>query len=107
MQHPQLTEILTQLREYLTELYGAQLDRLILFGSQARQDADADSDIDVMVVLQGEVDAGAEIERTGEFLADLCLDYSVVICNVFVPTHRYQAKDSALIRNVVREGILL
>jgi predicted nucleotidyltransferase len=82
MQHPQLTEILNRLRTYLQGLYGDRLERLVLFGSQARAEADDDSDIDVMVVLDGEVDAWTEIERTGEFVADLCLDYSVVICNI-------------------------
>jgi predicted nucleotidyltransferase len=60
MQHPQLTEILNRLRTYLQGLYGDRLERLVLFGSQARAEADHDSDIDVMVVLDGEVDAWAE-----------------------------------------------
>jgi predicted nucleotidyltransferase len=107
MQHPQLTEILNRLRAYLQGLYGDRLERLVLFGSQARAEADHDSDIDVMVVLDGEVDAWTEIERTGEFVADLCLDYSVVICNIFMPAYRYYAKDCALVRNVVQEGMTL
>lgn len=107
MQHPQLSKILYQLRGYFTTLYGDRLERLILFGSQAREEADADSDIDVMVVLKGEVDAGAEIERTGEFVADLCLTYGVVICNIFIAANRYHTQESALIRNVIQEGILL
>lgn len=32
------------------------LDRMILFGSRARGDADPDSDMDVLVVLEGPVD---------------------------------------------------
>lgn len=107
MQHPQLAQILHELQQHFGMLYGSRLERLMVFGSQARKDADADSDIDVMVVLLGEVDAWAEIERTGELVASLCLAYGVVICNIFVSADRYWAQDCALIRNVVKEGIPL
>ncbi|MBD2258829.1 nucleotidyltransferase domain-containing protein [Pseudanabaena sp. FACHB-2040] len=104
MQHPQLTEILDQLQAYLKNLYSERLERLMLFGSRAHQEAEPDSDIDVMVVLKGEIDPWIEIERTGEFISDLCLTYSVVICNVFVSASRYQSQGNALIRNVYQEG---
>lgn len=107
MQHPKLSQILDDLRQYFTTLYGHRLEHLMLFGSQARKDAGSDSDIDVMVILSGEVDAWTEIERTGEFVAELCLEHSVVICNIFISGDRYHAQDSALIRNVVEEGIPL
>jgi predicted nucleotidyltransferase len=107
MQHPELPEILGKLRSYFQTLYGDRLECLMLFGSQARQEADSDSDIDIMVVLKGHVDAWSEIERTGEFVSDLCLDYGVVICNIFMPAQRYHAQDCALIRNVVQEGVAL
>lgn len=107
MQHPQLDQILDELGQHFRMLYGSRLERLMVFGSQARKDANTDSDIDVMVVLLGEVNAWAEIERTGEFVANLCLAYGVVICNIFVSADRYRAQDSALIRNVVKEGIRL
>ncbi len=107
MQHPHLPQILDRLRQYFTTLYRPRLERLMLFGSQARQEATSDSDIDVMVVLSGDVDAWTEIERTGEFVAALCLEHSVVICNIFISSDRYRAQDSALIRNVAKEGIPL
>ncbi|WP_416667585.1 nucleotidyltransferase family protein [Egbenema bharatensis] len=57
MRHPELLAILEKLRCSLEQLYGKQLVRLVLFGSQAREDADQDSDIDVLVVLNREVDS--------------------------------------------------
>jgi predicted nucleotidyltransferase len=104
---PIYLKFLSAFDSIFTTLYGPRLERLMLFGSQARKEATCDSDIDVMVVLSGDVDAWTEIERTGEFVAALCLEHSVVICNIFVSGDRYRAQDSALIRNVVEEGISL
>ena len=46
MRHPQLDEILGKLRSYLEQNYGDRLERIVLYGSQARGDATLDSDID-------------------------------------------------------------
>ena len=53
--NPRLKAILTELRSRLESLYGDRLVKLILYGSQARGDAEPDSDIDVLVVRQGAV----------------------------------------------------
>jgi predicted nucleotidyltransferase len=41
--------VLERFRQALAELYGPALDRVVLFGSRARGDAEADSDYDVAV----------------------------------------------------------
>ena len=43
--------ILARLRAALDELYGARIERVVLFGSRARGDARADSDYDVALFL--------------------------------------------------------
>jgi len=47
-------EVLTRYRDALLANFPDQLQRLILFGSQARGDATAESDIDVLVVVSWE-----------------------------------------------------
>jgi hypothetical protein len=64
MDAERLTAVLREFREGVERIYGQRLVRLVLFGSQARNDAKPDSDIDVMVVLRGAVRDGEEIERT-------------------------------------------
>jgi predicted nucleotidyltransferase len=81
------------------------LNDLILFGSQARGDAEPDSDIDLLVILGGEVNPWAENQRTGQRVSQLCLDYNVVICNIFVSVEQFTAKSSALLRNISNEGV--
>lgn len=99
--------ILTDLRRRLTELYGSRLDRLLLYGSQARGDAEEGSDVDVLVVLHGEVRPGDEIRRTGGIVAELSLANDLVISCAFVSSQRFMAEKSPFLLNVRREGIAL
>ncbi len=100
-----LQSILEQLREYLQSLYGDNLDRIILYGSQARGTARPDSDIDILIVLKELESAWREIDRTSEFIAELCLENNLVISRNFVDLDRFQMENSPFFLNVRREGI--
>jgi uncharacterized protein len=102
-----IESILTELRGELDALYGDRLLKLVLFGSHARGDAEPGSDIDVLVVLDGPVQPGAEIERTGEVRARLSLKYGEVISTIFISAERYESERSPLLLNVRREGMLV
>ena len=100
-----LTAVLDQLRAGLEALYGPRLVHIILYGSQARDDALPDSDVDILVVLQGPVDPGAEISRTGHLTASLSLQYNVVISCAFIAEERFRSEHSPFLLNVHREGV--
>lgn len=104
---PQLETILRELRRRLQDLYGDRLVRIILFGSQARGDAEPGSDIDVMVVLRGTVSPGREIARTGGITAEISLKYDVVVSTLFISSSRFARERSPLLLNIRREGIAL
>jgi predicted nucleotidyltransferase len=59
--------ILTRFRAALDDIYGARLERVVLFGSRARGEARSDSDYDVAVFLKSLPDRWTELDR----LADL------------------------------------
>jgi predicted nucleotidyltransferase len=59
--------ILARFRAALDEIYGDRIDRVVLFGSRARDDAYPDSDYDIAVFLKSLPDRWAELDR----LADL------------------------------------
>jgi predicted nucleotidyltransferase len=48
----QLKTILKSIETYLKNIYQEELDKIILFGSQARGDAMEESDIDILIVLK-------------------------------------------------------
>jgi uncharacterized protein len=103
----EILSILTPLREYLQNEYHERLDRVILFGSQARGDATASSDIDVLIVLQDPLNTSLEIDRTSHFIAQLCLDHNLLISRLFIPRSRFENENSPLLRNIRQEGIVL
>ena len=104
---PEIKDILAELRPALEALYGERLVKLILFGSQARGDAEPGSDIDLLLVLDGPFRTGEEIARVGEVTANLSLKYNVVITCTFVSAERYLQEQSPLLINVRREGVAL
>src|SRR5215470_17574581 len=70
---PQNNPILKRLRAALNELYGNRLERVVLFGSRARGDADEESDYDIAVFLRDMTDRSAEMNRLAD-LATYILD---------------------------------
>jgi uncharacterized protein len=102
-----LQNILSELRRSFESLYGDRLVEMILYGSQARGDADSGSDIDVLVVLKEPVQLGLEVDRTSTTVADLSLNYAVVISCTFMGEDRYAHRNGPLLRNIRREGVVL
>lgn len=97
--------IVEELHAYLSMLYAERLVHIIVFGSQARNEAQADSDIDIMIVLKGDVDPFDEIHNVSEFRAELCLQNDVIVSCIFVSEEQYLHEQSPLLLNVRREGI--
>ena len=58
--------VLKRFRVALDKMYGTRLERVVLFGSQARGDAGADSDYDVAIFLSSDgmaFDRWAELDK--------------------------------------------
>lgn len=102
-----LRPILLELYSQLGSLYGDRLKHLVLFGSQARDEAEVGSDIDILVVLEGPVDPGEEVARTGALTAALSLEHDVVLSCTFISSIRFATEQSPLLLNIRREGVVV
>jgi uncharacterized protein len=102
-----LKNILNELRSHFEKLYDSRLVTMVLYGSQARGDAHPDSDIDLLVVLKAPVQAGGEIDRTLQIVADLSLQNDEVISCQFMNEEKFTNYQGPLLRNIRKEGIAL
>ena len=100
-----LKQILKEYQSRLKELLGDDLDSIVLYGSQARGDAEEGSDIDVLCVMKKTFDYGELILRTSEITAELSLKYDVVLSRSFASLEDYKTRQTPFLMNVRREGV--
>ncbi|MHA1209309.1 MAG: nucleotidyltransferase domain-containing protein [Candidatus Freyarchaeota archaeon] len=101
----EIKEVLEEFKKEIEKLYGKRLKRVILYGSYARGDATEDSDIDLLVVLEGNITPGEEIDRMIDIITEINLKYGVLISVYPVSEEDYINVNSPLLLNVRREGI--
>jgi predicted nucleotidyltransferase len=97
--------ILREFRDGLEQIYGSRLVRVVLFGSQARHEAEPDSDIDVMVVLLVPVNPHEELRRLSAFKVELCLKYDVVISCAYVSEAEFEGPLTHAVVGARRLGV--
>jgi predicted nucleotidyltransferase len=100
-----IRDILKEFREELENLYQKRLKGIILYGSWARGDATEDSDIDLLIVLEGKVIPGKEIDRMIDIITEINLKHGVLISIYPVSEEDYSTINSPLLINVRREGV--
>jgi len=102
-----LGAVLVEIRRRLLDLYGDRLVTLMLYGSQARGEAEPGSDIDLMVVLKGPVQPCLEVERSGGIFTEVSLHFDELVSCVFVNEQDFATRNTPLLLNVRREGVLV
>lgn len=100
-------EILKEFKEKIKEIYAEELSQLILFGSQARGDAQPDSDIDILIVLKTDKKDINKYQKVIKLISDLCLEYELLISYVYVTKEQFKQEKSPLLLNIHKEGIIL
>ena len=102
------SELLQRVKAALRDAFGERFQGLILYGSEARGEADPDSDIDFLVLLESQESYWDDV--------GMCIDavYPLILENDGRPIHakpipveEYEAQAYAFYRNVNREGIAL
>jgi predicted nucleotidyltransferase len=98
-------ELLNEIKARLMEAHGARLRGVVLYGSEARGQADKDSDVDVLVLLADPVDYGRDLEKNLRVLYPLAIQIGRRISAKPVSAQEYETADCPLYRNARREGI--
>ena len=101
------TNLLSQIRTHLEQAFGPRLRGVVLHGSEARGDATADSDVDLLVLLDGPVTLGTDLNRIVHALYPVQLEADRVIEAFPVAYEDYESGDLLMYRNAKREGVLL
>ena len=105
---PGLMHELTEMSKQLKTIYGAYLDKVILYGSYARGEQTEESDVDIAVVLKA-----GNTEKMHDEMLDIVVDYElelgVTLSVISVEYESYLKWKQVLpfYKNVDREGIVL
>ena len=92
----------------MRDLYGDDLEKVILYGSYARGDYDDESDIDVMVLVKCDDKKARELyEDHISCMSDLCLDHEICIAILTYNIDYFNEwkDDMPLFRNIVKDGV--
>ena len=96
--------ILTKFRAAIDGLYGNRVERVVLFGSRARGDAQDDSDYDVAVFLKDLNDRWAEADKIARASMTVFDETGALIHAMPYREGGYQER-TPLMHEVRREGI--
>ena len=98
-------ELLKRIRSALEDAFGERLEGVILYGSEARGEAEPDSDIDLLVLLRPMISFGKDLKTCIHALYPLVLELERPIDSIPVDASVYEAQEFSLYRNAKREGI--
>ena len=79
----------------------------MLYGSEARNEARAESDVDLMVLLDGPVRLGRDLDTIVGALYPIQLEIDAPIHATPVSADAFEAGEWGVYRNARREGVLL
>lgn len=95
---------LVRFRTALAEMYGARIERIVLYGSRARGDARPDSDYDVAVFLRDMDDRGPELYRLADIGTEVLYSGGGVINAMAYDVGAYRDR-TPLMFEIRRDGI--
>ena len=100
-------QTIKELIDELKKLYGDNLSCVILYGSKARGDATEDSDVDILVVLKNIQNFSLERKKVKEISWRLSYKYDLLLTVIIRSEQEYMRKDTPLLMNIEKEGIVL
>ena len=102
-----IQKILLEVKSRLREIYKEDLIDVILFGSQARDQASSDSDIDIAVILNREVNKYEEIDLIIDAIYEISLLNDELISVLPMSLNEYMNGEYSIHDNIRREGVVV
>jgi len=102
---PQNAPVLERFRAAVTEIYGDRVERVVLFGSRARGDAQSDSDYDIAVFLRDLSNQDAEMNRLADLTTDILYSEGQFIHAMPYRAGSYNDECMPLMHEIRAEGI--
>jgi predicted nucleotidyltransferase len=105
LEKPPNDPVLTRFRAAVTQIYGDRVERIVLYGSRARDDARQDSDFDVAVFLRGMTDRIADLYQLADLSTAILEDGGAFVHAVAYPAGSYNDPRMPLMYAIRAEGI--
>jgi uncharacterized protein len=96
-----------EIRPRLQKAFQERFRGVLLFGSEARNQAGEDSDLDLMVLLEAPVRIGKDLETIVKALYPLQLEMDRPIHALPVSSDAFEAGQYGIYRSARREGLYL
>lgn len=100
-------DLVRQIRSRLIAAYHDRLRAVVLYGSEARGETGEDSDVDILVLLDGPLDYGRDLQTNLDALYPVSLQLGRRISAKPILASDYERLDCPLFRAARREGIVL
>ena len=104
---PYLGEIIGEIKLILNRIYGDDLVKVVLYGSQARGEANSASDIDVAVILDKDFNKYEEIDIIVDHIYDISLQYDELISVLPLSVDEYDHGIYPIFENIRIEGVVV
>ena len=105
LQIMQIKQILKEVKNEVSKIYGDRLSHMILYGSWARGEATEGSDIDLLIALKGRVNNLKEISRMKYVIYDIQFENGIEISTITVSENQYKKNNMPVYLNIRNEGI--
>jgi len=103
----EVLDALKACKQMLCERFEKLNLQIVLFGSQARGQADAFSDVDLLIIADNDLTA-SEKRAIHDLLYEISLEYDVVISSIITTRRQWESPVTQLLglyRNIAEEGI--